>query len=124
MKQEKKPLTIAVVDDDESILDSVSTVLDDQDWVTRIYASGEAFLSDFKQHKLDCIILDANLPSSSAVTIARAIDQNNSTPIIVLTAYPGGEQTCKIKELGVNSILVKPVTAKVLIKKIQETVNR
>jgi len=118
------PLTVAIVDDDESVLDAVKTVLDDQGWITRIYASGEAFLSDLENHKPDCIILDSNLPGLSGEAVAHAISKgHNNVPIIVLTAYPDSSQTMKIKKLGIREVLVKPVTAEVLIEHIQETVK-
>ncbi len=114
------PVSVAVVDDDESVLDAVKIVLDDQDWITQTYASGEAFLSDLKQHKPDCIILDSNLPGLSGVAIARAVCTSySSIPIIVLTAYPGSPQTIKIQKLGALEVLVKPVTAEVLIDQIR-----
>ncbi len=118
------PLNIAIVDDDESVLDAVKTVLDVQGWITKTYSSGEAFLSDLKNHRPDCIILDSNLPGLSGEAIAHAISKaQNNIPIIVLTAYPDSSQTMKIKNLGIREVLVKPVTAEVLIEHIQEIVK-
>ena len=112
------------MDDDESVLDAVKTVLDVQGWITKTYASGEAFLIDLKNNKLDCIILDSNLPGLSGEAVANAISKvHNNIPIIVLTAYPDSAQTIKIKKLGIRKVLLKPVTAQVLIKHIQETVK-
>lgn len=114
------PVSVAVVDDDESVLDAMKTVFEDQDWVTQTYASGEAFLTDLKQHKPDCIILDSNLPGLSGVAVALTISSSHdSIPIIILTAYPESPQTIKIKNLGACELLVKPVTAEVLIEHIQ-----
>lgn len=123
MKKHESPLTVAIVDDDESVLDAIKTVLDDEGWITKTYASGEDFLTDIEHYKPDCIILDSNLPGLSGLAVAHTINKSqNSIPIIVLTAYPESSMTMQIKKLGAN-ILVKPVTAEVLIKQIQETVN-
>ena len=118
-------VSIAVVDDDESVLDAVKTVLENEDWNTLTYASGEEFLSDLKQHKPDCIILDANLKGVSGVAVALTIGSSyaNSIPIIILTAYPGSPQTTKIKNLASCDVLVKPVTAEILIQHIQEALK-
>ncbi len=124
MEKHGSPLTVAIVDDDESVLDAIKTVLDDQHWNTQTYASGEAFLSDLKNNKPDCIVLDSNLPGLSGVAVAHIIRTGqNCIPIIVLTAYPESSQTTKIKKLGVIDVLVKPVTAEVLIEHIQATVE-
>ena len=115
------PVSVAVVDDDESVLDSVKVVLENQDWITLTYSSGEEFLTDLKQHKPDCIILDSNLPGLSGVAVALAISNSyDFIPIIVLTAYPASPQTIKIKNLGAREVLVKPITAEVLIEHIQQ----
>lgn len=117
-------LTVAIVDDDEYVLDAIQTVLDDQFWETRTYASGEDFLADFKQHEPNCIILDSNLVGLSGSSVAKIIKASQSSiPIIVLTAYPDSPQTLKIKDLGVSGVLLKPVTAEVLIENIEEAMK-
>jgi len=124
MKQEKLPLAIAIVDDDESVLDAVKTVLDDELWNTRTYTRGEAFLSDLNLNTPDCIILDAYLSGLSGVAVAKAINESQfDIPIIVLTAYPDSSKTKELRELGAHCVLAKPVSAGILIKKIQEAVN-
>lgn len=114
-------VTVAIIDDDESVLDAVKTVLENEDWITQTYASGEAFLSDLKQNRPDCIILDANLSGVSGVAVALTIGTSycNSIPIIILTAYPESPQTLKIKKLCSCDVLIKPVTAEVLIDHIR-----
>ncbi|MGK0272680.1 MAG: two-component system response regulator FixJ [Cocleimonas sp.] len=125
MEKHEPPLTVAIVDDDESVLDAIKTVLDDQEWNTQTYSSGEFFLSDIKNYKPDCIILDSNLHGLSGLAVARTIMMSDKNiPIIVLTAYPESTITLKIKTLGVYGILVKPVTAEVLITQIIEAVTQ
>ena len=117
-------LTVAIVDDDEFILDAIKTVLDDQCWSTRTYASGEEFLLDVEINEPDCIILDSHLIGLSGSSVAKIIKTHqNCIPIIILTAYPESSQTLKIIELGVSNVLLKPVTAEILIEEIKETVR-
>ena len=124
MENRESLLTVAIVDDDEFVLDAIKTVLDDQRWETRTYESGEEFLSDFKHHPPDCIILDSNLVGLSGSSVAKIIKTSQSNiPIIILTAYPDSPQTIKIKNLGVNAVLLKPVTAEVLIENIEKTMS-
>ena len=124
MTKHMSPLNIAIIDDDESVLDAIETVLDDQHWMTQTYISGEAFLSDLHNQEPDCIILDANLPGLSGEAIAQRVARNYiDIPILVLTAYPNSSQTMKIKQLGARDILVKPVTAQVLIERIRAVVK-
>ena len=120
MSETKLPVTIAIVDDDESILDSLEMVLENQGWNTLTYISGEAFLADFKQNKPDCIILDSHFPGSNGSEVLKSIrTDNKSVPILVLTAYPKSQETNKIMSLGVSEVLVKPITAEALIDHVQ-----
>ena len=121
MKSEsKQAVTIAIVDDDESILDSLQMVLENQDWNTKTYPSGEAFLADFENNKPDCILLDSHFPGLNGAEVARSIDiAKTNIPVIVLTAYPKSKLTNEIMSLGAREVLVKPITAEVLIDHIQ-----
>lgn len=124
MEQQESLLNIAVVDDDESILDAVKIVLEDEHWATQTYTSGEAFVADLTRHQPDCIILDSSLPRMSSQTVAQTVfTEQPNIPVIVLTAYPSSLQTTRLRELGVRDVLVKPVTAKALIGHIQAAVK-
>ena len=124
MEKQVSPLTVAIVDDDEFVLDAVKTVLDDHHLNTQTYTSGEEFLSSLKNNIPDCLILDSNLPGLSGIEVADTINNGKiKIPIIVLTAYPSSSQTIKIKNLGVSDILVKPVTAESLIEHIEAAVK-
>ena len=124
MPERKLPVTIAIVDDDESILDSLKMVLENQNWNTQTYISGEAFLADFEAHKPDCIILDSHFPGASGAEVVRSIKtENKKIPIIVLTAYPKSQETNEIMRLGAREVLAKPITAEVLIDHVQSMVT-
>ncbi|WP_299871228.1 response regulator transcription factor [uncultured Cocleimonas sp.] len=120
MPETKLQPTIAIVDDDESILDSLKMVLEDQEWNAQTYISGESFLADFEQHVPDCIILDSHFPGKNGADVVRFIKTiNKSIPIIVLTAYPKSQETNEIMELGATEVLAKPIKAEVLIDHVQ-----
>ena len=112
--------SIAIVDDDESILDSLEMVLENQDWGTQTYISGSAFLADFDRYQPDCIILDAHFPGLRGIEIVKSIKSlDTSIPIIILTAYPEAPETLEIMELGVVEVFAKPITAEVLIDHVE-----
>ena len=124
ISESKQAVTIAIVDDDESILDSLQMVLENQDWNTKTYLSGKAFLADFENNKLDCIILDSHFPGLDGAEILKSIDvKKTSIPVIVLTAYPKSILTNEIMSLGAREVLVKPITAEVMIEQIQTVLS-
>ena len=120
MPESKLLPTIAIVDDDESILDSLKMVLENQDWNTETYISGNAFLADLEKLKPDCIILDSHFPGINGAEIVRSIKtKTKSVPILVLTAYPKSQETNEIMSLGASEVLAKPIRAEVLIDHVQ-----
>lgn len=120
----KNNILVAVIDDIESIRDSVKMTLENQQWGALTYTSGEDFLSDLKGHKPDCIILDSHLPGMSGAEVARSIASDATPiPIIVLTAYPNSSRTNEIRNMDIGTILIKPVSDRELIGHIQAAIT-
>lgn len=121
MCESKQPVTIGIIDDDESVLDSLKMVLENQGWNIHTYISGEAFLVDLENHKPDCILLDSHLPGLNGAEVIRSIKAE--IPVIALTAYPKSKISNEIMSLGAREVLAKPITADVLIDHIQTVVK-
>ena len=123
---------IAVVEDDESILDAVSIILESKGWDVRAYSTGEAFLdatrssskeNSRKPRSPDFLILDPHLPGINGDEVleqlAEYIDRGD-IHIIILTAHPNGPKTLALHDMGVDDVLLKPVTQETLIHSISK----
>jgi FixJ family two-component response regulator len=116
-------VAIAIVDDDESILDAMTLLVEGQGWDAKVYASGEAFLDDYHHNgKIDCLILDPHLGGISGADVAQALNGSN-IPIIGLTARPESPVTQSIIELGVETMLTKPAQPKHLVETIKQAIE-
>lgn len=116
----KDSTTIAVIEDAEDVLDALKLILENQQWSTNLYSTGEEFIADFPKTKPDCVVLDPHLPNMSGVDVAQAIvATDDSIPIIVLTAQPNSPLTTKIRKMGAQQVLVKPIRAEALISSIE-----
>lgn len=117
--------TVAIVDDDEAILDSVQLVLAEVRWTVRTYASGEAFLKDLEaKAPPDCLILDPHLRGIDGAAVARSVSGNHaSLPIIALTARPHSPLTLQVLDAGASTLLTKPVTVETLINQIEGAIR-
>ncbi len=113
-------VTIAIVDDDEAILDSVKMLLEGVGWPTRIYATGEALLEDLKTYTPTCVILDPHLPGISGAVIAGALKPN--IPFIVLTARPKSVVTNAVENAGSLVTMIKPVSSEALLEHVLDAV--
>ncbi len=117
-------VVVAVVEDDLSILDAVTLVLEDRGWRARPYATGEAFLTDYGQGaKCDCLLLDPHLPGISGVEVAHAM-AGSGVPILVVTARPDSPLTRTLVHDGASAVIVKPVSAGELVERIEQLLPR
>ncbi len=115
-------VTIAMVEDDEAILDSVRLMLEFEGWDVWVYQTGEAFLEDARAAQADCIILDPHLPGMNGAEVARST-ASWSIPLIGLTARPSSPITLEMNKIGVHVMLTKPVAIKDLVSHIQDALK-
>jgi len=111
MTQQNLPVRVAVVEDDEPVLDAVTLVLENQEWEVRAYTNGEAFLDDLHDYMPDILLLDSHLPGIDGVEVIEHLgDKLVTLPIIILTAYPNSTETIRLHETAGSQLLRKPVT--------------
>ena len=86
----KRPL--AVVEDDESVRQSLLRLLRSSGRVAVAYASAEEFLLCFQRDKPCCLVLDVHLRGMSGIDLLeKLVRENVSIPIVFITA--NGEDT-------------------------------
>ncbi len=116
--------TIAIIDDDEAILDSARLVLEAEDWLARLYTQGDQFVADLSSAPPDCLVLDPHLPDMSGLEVAEHVAHTRlQIPIIVWTAQPHSPQVADILRADVHVVLTKPVAAEPLIKEIRVAIQ-
>lgn len=117
--------TIAILDDDEAILDSIQLLLESERYTARLYARGRQFLAELRDRfRPDCVILDPHLPDISGGQVVRHISASRlQVPIIVWTAQPQSSRAAEVSRTDINVMLIKPVPAEVLIKEIQAAID-
>jgi two-component system response regulator FixJ len=117
--------TIAIVDDDEAILDSTRLFLEGECWKTRLYTRGHELLADLnKRFSPDCLILDLHLPDIPSIELVQRVsDVPLQVPIIVWTAQPQSSRATEILQAGIHVLLVKPVSAEALLREIEMAVD-
>ncbi len=121
----KSAVSVAIVEDDESILDAVRILLETHGWRVRVYASGEPFVADLGEHTPDCLILDPHLPGMNGADVVRALkDIQIDLPVIGLTAWPDSPLALEVVSLGISVMLTKPVRSEELIEEIGLAIHK
>lgn len=99
--------TVLVVDDDTSILDTVSSILSGEGYLVVSAATGEEALAAVARKQPALILLDMRMPVMDGWAVARALrEQGNKVPIVVMTAAESAKRWAD--EVGAEGYLAKP----------------
>ena len=92
---------VAVVDDEESVRQSMSRLLRAAHFQPITYPSAEAFLADQNHPRFDCLLLDIQLKGMSGVELSRRLAAvNDATPVIFITAHDDPEVRAQAETSG------------------------
>lgn len=116
---------ILIIDDDESMLDTLKLYLADSDYKIFLANSGAKGINILEQEHPDIVISDVMMPELNGLDIlikSKKFDQNIN--VIMLTAFDDMESTIKAIQLGAYDYLSKPIEQerlKIIIKRALES---
>ena len=115
---------VAVVDDDESVRESLPDLVREFGHDADAYSSAEDFLASERIGQTTCLVLDIAMPGMSGFDLQRALsDGGTRIPIVFITAH--GDQTVfdESRERGAVACLVKPFSDDALMKALDRALN-
>jgi two-component system, LuxR family, response regulator FixJ len=96
--------TVAVVDDDQAVRDSLRFLLEVIGYTVEIFASAAEFLQANVRH-FACLILDHHMPNMTGLELAGRLRANGALiPILLITGSPSPTMTARAAELGIKLI--------------------
>jgi FixJ family two-component response regulator len=100
---------ISVVDDDESVRESLPDLLREFGFTVETFASAEAFLASGRMSETRCLILDVAMPGMSGPDLLRElILRRQRIPIIFITAHGDLSTRPRLIAQGAVECLLKP----------------
>lgn len=115
--------TILVVDDDALIRTLHRKILANQyDVVTA--SSGKEAIEFFDTFHPDLVLMDAEMPDIDGYEACKSIREISKVPIIFVTANTSLDEHLHAYESGGTDLIVKPVNADLLLKKVGVTIKR
>ena len=114
---------VTVVDDDESIRESLPDLLRTFGYAPRAFASAEEFLASDCVGQTRCLILDIAMPGMSGPDLQRELKLRRSNiPIVFITA--GSDETVRPRVLadGAADCLFKPFSDSELLRALQAAI--
>ncbi|HHX8349221.1 TPA: response regulator transcription factor [Vibrio diabolicus] len=110
MSSGEKQLPVFVVDDDESVRDSLAFMLEEHDFNVTTFADGQSFLDEVDVQQAGCIILDSRMPNLRGQQVHQILNQANSPlAIIYLTGHGDVPMAVDALQAGAVNFFQKPV---------------
>ena len=107
---------IAIVDDDEAVLEAVSALLRSSGFDAEAFSSGQALLNSPLLTRAASVIADVNMPGMSGLDLHQRLAASGlRIPKILITAYPNDRVRARALRAGVACFLTKPFGAENLL---------
>jgi len=115
---------VAIVDDDPSIRDGVSSLLRSAGWRVETFASAEEFLARSQTDPLSCLLVDLQLPELSGLDLQKwMIDAKLEIPIVFISGHGTIPASVQAIKAGAVEFLTKPFDEQQLFHAISEAVE-
>src|SRR4051794_21014865 len=113
-------ITVAVVDDDPSMLKGVERLLNAHGFGTAVFRSAEDFLDRGDQGKISCLVLDVHLGGMSGIELRRELQASGSLlPVVFVTGVEDEVTRATALKEGCIAFLRKPFPGNLLIEAVE-----
>jgi len=103
------PLLVSVVDDDQSVRESLPDLLREFGYAVQAFASAEAFLASGIVNQTRCLILDVAMPGMSGPDLQRELIRRRiQIPIVFITSHADDSVRLHLLQQGAVECLFKP----------------
>ncbi|HEV7956114.1 MAG TPA: response regulator transcription factor, partial [Marisediminicola sp.] len=118
-------MRLLVVEDEKRLSDGMKRGLEAEGFAVDTADNGIDGLWLAQQQPYAAIVLDIMLPGISGYTICRRLrEQDNWTPVLVLTAKDGVHDEVEALETGADDFLTKPYTFAILVARVRALIRR
>ncbi|HEY0963417.1 MAG TPA: response regulator [Pseudomonadales bacterium] len=112
--------TVFILDDDEAVLDSLSTWLGAMGLKTRTWSDPRSFLDEYRHDWCGCLLLDMRMPALSGLGLQQELVAIGSTlPIIFMTGHGSVSTAVQAMKAGAFEFIEKPFDNAFLLEHIR-----
>jgi FixJ family two-component response regulator len=112
-----RTLHISLVDDDESVRESLPDLLREFGFAVEAFDSAEAFLASDEVDTTDCLILDIAMPGMSGPDLHKELLRTGRRmPVIFITAHGDASERPQLIRQGAVDCLFKPFSEAALLQ--------
>lgn len=111
------PLLVSVVDDDESVRESLPDLIKEFGFAVQAFASAQEYLASDYLDVTHCLILDVAMPGMSGPDLLRELLRRGyRIPVIFITALCDASEQSRLRQFGAVECLMKPFSEAQLLK--------
>jgi FixJ family two-component response regulator len=115
---------IAIIDDDESMQDSLRELIESAGLVARCFASAEEFLEYDLHCDVGCLIAEIQMPGMSGLELqARLKEEQCNIPIIFIASNGGARMRIQAMREGAVEFLAEPLDYQLLLKTVEAALD-
>lgn len=125
MTDHKSRFVVAVVDDEQSILQSLEYLLESADYAVRLFISATALLDSGCLAQVDCLISDIDMPGVDGFELLRRVNAARpGLPTILITGYP--DRLKRLPPLDGNNprFFTKPFEGQGMLTAVSDAIRR
>lgn len=112
---------IHVVDDDEALRDSMTWMLEGNDYKVATYESAEAFLRVINPTMAGCVVLDVRMPGMSGLELFEELDRHRCTlPVVFITGHGDVPMAVSALKKGAVDFIEKPFSESDMLRLIEQ----
>jgi FixJ family two-component response regulator len=127
LRQEKRAMErplVSVVDDDESVRESLPDLLGEFGFAARAFSSAEQFLASDCVGQTRCLILDVAMPGMSGPELQRELKlRRREIPIVFITGQREETVRLQVLEQGAIECLFKPFSDTALLEAVNSALH-
>ena len=112
-----EPPLIAIVDDDKSIREATSNLLQSMGWSTVMFPDATSFLQSPGRRGASCVVADVRMPGLTGFEMYdQLVAAGEGIPTVLITAYPNDFVRARARDAGVVCCLGKPFAPDELLR--------
>lgn len=114
---------VLLVDDDLELLAANQEYFEEQGFQTLCAANGEKALQIIEDVRLDCVVLDIDLPGRDGFTVCQRVREYTNVPIVFLSAYTEEESRINGLLVGGDDYVCKPFSLRELALRVNARIR-
>ena len=124
-RPEPREHPIYVVDDDESVRDSLSVLLETLGFEVLTHGSASDMLADERRRDAGCVIVDQHMPGMDGLAMLATLQHEGvAAPAILITGRLDSGIAARASALGVAAVLEKPFPTRRLVELVRNSLGR